>query len=430
MPRTPYVAVRNYDYDSYAPQYVAIRRQPVYFETNSKYIPMRNNYVRTRYVAVRGMDDYDYAPAQYVAMRRAPAARYVAVRNVDNGYEYDASPVGFIPVRSSDHDMRPIGYVPIHSSGCECAVSSLENVEAVSPRHVVLKSDYIDGTKEVIYESANYDDTAYTAVASNGHFAYNIGRFHNDGETVLPVSYVNPGNVRYVPASYNSNFDDQAFLDNSDTTYVAVNDVEDACLSPVSVRTLPMRTRAVKYVPTDDVEDYDSVSYVPVSDMENMSSEPVSYAPVENITYMPVRHARVLSYVPSNTVGYTSSNACECPASENRVVTDLGGTDQVVDTSAVVEDNDSDMTVVTDHQTADLTYTQAADDNGYRDGFDDGHRAALKGEEYRPANSSDFRDADNGYDGSFGNKDAYGYTYRNSYLRGYKAGFYSANSSD
>jgi len=419
IPRTRYVAVRSDGYNNYAPQYVAVRRAPAYVEMASKYELMRNNYVpRAKYVVVRDrdMNDYDYAPTQYVAVRSVPETRYVAVRNIDS--DYGLRPVAYIPVPNRD-DMRPIGYIPIRNSGCGCAVSNLENVETMSPRHVVLKSDFIDGTEEAVYQSPNYEDTAYVAVPSNTHVMYNVGSFHNNDVNVVPTTLTS-GNVSYrSPAYQDSDFDDQAILDTSDVTYVTVNDVEDACLRPVAVTTVPMRAKGVRYVSADDVEKYDSVSYVPVKD-EYMGAE-VNYSPVENVTYMPVRHLRQISYVPSGNVDYADiagTDACACqPVSQSSIITT--NSDQVADTSAIVEDNDNDLAMNTSD-------TQSASDNGYRDGFEDGKQAALNGEKYRPANSSDFQDADNGYDVSFGNKDAYSDSYRHSYLRGYNAGFNSA----
>jgi len=426
MPRTRYVAVRNYDYDNYVPQYVAVRRQPAYVDMNSKYALMRNNYVRTRYVAVRDRDmgNYDYAPTQYVAVRHAPETRFVTVRNMDSSYDYGMSSVGYIPVRYSAQDTRPIGYVPIRNSGCGCATSDLQGYETMSPRHVVVKSDYLDETQDVIYPDVSYEDTAYVSMPENTNVVYNVGHFHNNGTRVIPVSYVDSGNVSYVPASYDNDndFDDQAILDTSDVTYVAAGGVRDACLSPVS------------YVTTDGIKAYDSGTYVPVSNVAYMRAEPVSYVPIENVSYVPAKrtHTRSVSYVPAESVDYVDTadtRVCECPVSENRNVGNIYRTDQVADTSAEVEDNVSDVTAYTVANST-MTDAQAASENGYRDGFEDGKQAALNGNEYRPANSSDFQEADDGYDRSFGSKDAYGHTYRASYLKGYNAGFDAAVSSD
>jgi len=422
MPGTRYVAVRNYDYNNYSPEYVAVRRQPAYVEMEPKYAMMRNNYVPTRYIAVRdrNMGDYDYAPVQYVAVRRAPETQYVAVRNIDSGYAMRS--VGYIPVPSSDYDSRPVGYIPIHSSGCGCAGSNEEAFETVAPRHVVVRSDDIDGTEDVIYQNANYEDDAYTTLPSDTN-VYNVGRFHNNGENVVPVSYVNTGSVSYLRGNYDSDFDDQATLDTSNVTYVAANDIEDACLGRVAVRTMPMHSRTVRYVSDDDAGDYDSVSYVPVSDVGYTS------VPIENVTYVRTykTHPQTVSYVPAEDADYVNTadtGTCECPTTAHSFVTDSHMTDQVADTSAIVEDNDNDLTYVANDMQS------VAGRNGYNDGFENGKQAALNGKKYKPANSSDFQDADNGYDGSFGSKDAYANTYRDSYLRGYRAGFDSMNGSD
>jgi len=430
MPKPRYVAVRNYDYDN-APQYVAVRRRPTYVDMDPKYALMRNNYVRTRYVTVRdrdNMDDYDYVPTQYVAVRNVPETRYVAVRNISSDHAYDMRPTAFIPVPHSNYDDRPIGYVPVLASACGCSMSSLQNEEPVSLRHVVVRNDYVDGTEAVVYpqdyEMADFDDMANVVVRGRTQTMYNVGRFHNDGSAIVPVTYAETGNLSYVPASYDNNVDDQATLDTHNVTYVAANDIDDACLSPVSV----------SYFTGDEVDNYQSVNYVPATNVEYISAEPVSYVPNENVTYVRTKrgHVRSVSFVPTENVDYVNTvnmDSCECPVSENGVVKEIVQTDHVADTSAEVEDNNNDMPVDTISATT-VMNDNPAGENGYRDGFEDGKQAALNGNEYKPANSSGSQDADNGYDRSFGSKDAYAYTYRNSYLKGYRAGFGSGSRSD
>jgi len=66
---------------------------------------------------------------------------------------------------------------------------------------------------------------------------------------------------------------------------------------------------------------------------------------------------------------------------------------------------------------------------GHRDGFKDGYKAALKYREYNPENNSDYRDANNGYRGRFGDKYLYKESYRDGYVRGYDDGWRSINQT-
>jgi len=420
-----YIAVRN-DEMSYAPsRYVVVRRQPTTVESRTKYIAVRNGdiddasrYVPvgrysdnagivTRYAAVRsgyrtgngivGYVDVNDAP-RYVAVRRQPVydggTRYVTVRNIDNDYDDDIAPVRYVAVRNV-------------SNACACAGqlrSSLDDVETVSPRHVVVKSDYIAGTQETIVPNTSYDDTAYVAVPSDSVNTTNVGysnvAYYDDSDTYTPASYAvipRTRTITYVPASSDNDFDDQASLDTDNVTYVADNDIGDACLSSVAVQApMELSTRAVNYVPADDVDDDASltgsgttyvaneipastVRYVPViaddddadvtnvaaSDVANSCSCPValrtdendpgiqtvSYVPVnyvrgigETVSYMPVKDTsmRTVSYVPVDDVEDTNTTTLKAvPADEmdTESVSDMPA-DSVdnVDTAAVTAD--------------------------------------------------------------------------------------------
>ena len=64
---------------------------------------------------------------------------------------------------------------------------------------------------------------------------------------------------------------------------------------------------------------------------------------------------------------------------------------------------------------------------GYADGFERGQADARRGDRYDPANSREYRDADNGYSGTYGSRDAYRTNYRAGFRRGYDEGYRSAS---
>jgi hypothetical protein len=513
--RVRYVAVRNADYDD-SPRYVVARRaQPTYIENRRRVIAVRDDdfddasrYVAvdrydrdgvrtTRYAAVRsgyrrdnGIVGYVDVPdsPRYVAVRRAPVyqtpTRVVAVRNYDDDDDYIA-PARYVAVRNT-------------SNACACAGelrSSLDDVETVSPRHVVVKSDYIAGTQEVIVPPSSYDDTAYVPAPS----AYDNVAYVDDSDSYYtPASYAvmpRAHTVSYVPAYDDSDLDYDADLDTDNVTYVADNDIGDACVSSVAVQApMEYHTRTVSYVPVSDV-DYDAsisgsdaayimddsdastISYVPVvdedidadtiyvaaddvgasctcpvalrtfdddADVDTVSyipSQSVSYEPVQTVSYVP---AETVSYVPSETVNYVpadetnvaaasvvdaddidyvaaaDTNACACPMAEDGLVALPA---EAADTStAIVDDVDNDTTAVIGDTVA------LAEDNGYRDGFEEGKTVALAGDEFHPADSIGFQQATIGYDDRFGDMDSYRNEYRSSFLQGYSAGFNSVVS--
>ena len=66
---------------------------------------------------------------------------------------------------------------------------------------------------------------------------------------------------------------------------------------------------------------------------------------------------------------------------------------------------------------------QAAEQNGFRAGLDDGARDISYGRGYRPQADRKFKAAP-GYDPAFGPRRPYVDAFRNAYLRGYEKGFY------
>jgi len=376
--KTRYVAVRRPVYVDSGAQYVAVRR----VEPRIRYVAVRRIEPRVRYVAIRHVDiDDDDAP-RYVAVRRqinyGRGVRYVAMRRQ---IDYDPG-VRYVAMRTIAPRTK---YVALRSvdSGCTRAIalrSCLGDAETTSKRHVVIRTDHLTGTRDVIYDSASddgpyavqndsdetaidlprdsgsvtYRDAASSDWNGSGHIAAND--LDNTCVSRVAVSNCQPEAVStrmvsYAPAYHDA--EETAALDGAGVTYVAADDIGDACLSTVAVIT-PREvagTRTVSYVPVEDVgedasfvrsqptyiannsavpvpwpryvaldEDrvYDDldptyiaeveamggtvpvngvdtriVSYVPVEDTETVSS-----APVETVRYVPVDDTDAVSYVP------------------------------------------------------------------------------------------------------------------------------------
>jgi len=68
------------------------------------------------------------------------------------------------------------------------------------------------------------------------------------------------------------------------------------------------------------------------------------------------------------------------------------------------------------------TYAPAAQ-NGYRDGFEAGRSDARDRNRYDPRRVKRYREGDQGYDRSYGNRDDYKRDYRSSFEQGYRDGF-------
>lgn len=64
-----------------------------------------------------------------------------------------------------------------------------------------------------------------------------------------------------------------------------------------------------------------------------------------------------------------------------------------------------------------------AQQRGYQDGVYTGSNDAQRGQSYNPQRSRYYKNATDGYNSSYGNKDAYKQAYRNGFLQGYEQGF-------
>jgi hypothetical protein len=179
---------------------------------------------------------------------------------------------------------------------------------------VVVKTDYIAGTQDTIIPRSSYDDTAYLNVpapnlSTASYVNYDDASYWDDGnQRYIPAAtYVESPSVRtvsYDPAYEDSDLDDEAIPDTADASYIAADNVGDACLSRVAVQA-PMETnmQTVSYVPADDV-DYDT----------SISGSETTYVvnddPPSDITYEPIDEDNDMdtTYV-SNDVGAS----CSCP---------------------------------------------------------------------------------------------------------------------
>ncbi|HKW74004.1 MAG TPA: hypothetical protein VJN64_00635 [Terriglobales bacterium] len=68
-------------------------------------------------------------------------------------------------------------------------------------------------------------------------------------------------------------------------------------------------------------------------------------------------------------------------------------------------------------------YAANARQFGYQDGFNDGQNDRRTRHSFRPTHDSNYKHADRGYDGRFGNKDYYRQAYRQAYSQGYQNGY-------
>jgi flagellar biosynthesis/type III secretory pathway protein FliH len=68
-------------------------------------------------------------------------------------------------------------------------------------------------------------------------------------------------------------------------------------------------------------------------------------------------------------------------------------------------------------------YQEPAYARGYSDGFEKGLDDGRDRDRYDPVRHSDYREADQGYSGSYGSKDAYKNNYRSGFRQGYDAGY-------
>ena len=68
-------------------------------------------------------------------------------------------------------------------------------------------------------------------------------------------------------------------------------------------------------------------------------------------------------------------------------------------------------------------YQEPAYARGYSDGFDKGLDDVRDRDRYDPVRHGDYREADQGYNGSYGSKDAYKNNYRAGFRQGYEDGY-------
>jgi hypothetical protein len=333
-----YVAIRNADLDD-AGRYVPIDR----YQTDTGY--------RTRYAAVRsgyrrgngiiGYVDVDNSAPRYAAVRTVPVyeRRYVAVRNMDDDDDYVMPQRRYVAVRNVDRD-------------CTCGAAlqgSLDQIETVRPRHIVVKTDELAGTQEVIVPNSSYDDSAYVAVPTESvnrtYVGYSNAAYVDDNdEAIIPAGYTESPcvssaalsncsgdeavvrTVKYVPAYDDNDLDDQAILDTDNAAYVADDDVGDACLKPEAYyqeSPQAMMTQEVNYVPARYVDEDASLSGSGTAYVVADNSAP-------SIRYVPVTYDNDsdvdadTTYVSDDDVG----NSCSCPVAFNTI-------DSNVDMSAV-----------------------------------------------------------------------------------------------
>ncbi|MDM7922264.1 MAG: hypothetical protein QUS14_08175 [Pyrinomonadaceae bacterium] len=410
VPQTRYVAVRRADVEV-QPRYVAVRRSPAYVDSGSRYIAVRNAPTRVKYVAVRDIDT-----PRYVAVRNldteyyAPRTNYVAVRNVDTGYRR-------VAVRDNYLDV----------------------VEAPAPRHVVVRSDYIDGTEEVIvprastiaateyvsYPADDYASAQYVSYDNDRYLGSSNERYILTRDVYSPCMRqvaartcpepLSTREVQYVSRSYDDDLYDQAILDEPETTYV-VDGGEYACLKRSAT---PMEMRSVSYAPVEYVDEpytqeveyvveqprARSVRYV-ADDDYIVEREPVEYVSVDDVEYVDDYDMPMAA-----TVAYPEADSC-------LIANDAEAFYVSESPSTVLVELDDVET------TAGLGATQRiASGFGYRDGFEDGLDAADDNDAYSPESEGDFRNGANGYEDEFGPKDIYRDEYRQAYLEGYRSGY-------
>jgi hypothetical protein len=179
-----YVAVRNdVDLDD-AGRYVEVARYRTDDGIRTRYAAVRSGYRRGN--GITGYVDVDNDARQYVAVRTVPVyeRRYVAVRDMDDD-DYVVPQRRYVAVRNADSD-------------CTCGAAlqgRLDQVETVRPRHVVVKTDELAGTQEVIVPNASYDDnTAYVAVpresVNRTYVGYSNAAYLDDrDEAIIPAGY-------------------------------------------------------------------------------------------------------------------------------------------------------------------------------------------------------------------------------------------------
>jgi hypothetical protein len=442
-PRVRYIAVND------APRYVAVRRAPTYVDSGTTYVVARSGYRRGNGVVayINTRNDIDEEDVRYVAARRKPitttttttTTRYVAVRNVDMDYDdnvryvavrREAPRTKYVAVRNVDVDDDE-DYVAIRNDVPHAKYADIGDGD-IDDDDIAIRNVSHDDHDDIAIRNVSYDDhddmvMPARHVAKTNYVEYADTAYLDRNASITP-EVVGNTTYRHVRVTDNEDIDDLAFLDGGGaTTYVADDDIEDACMSMRSVSYVPVENVSTRYVAVDDdLEDYDTddvtvtrvptrhietVSYVPVEDIET-----VNYVPASNVRYVTTDDdIETVSYVPASNVRYVETDHDDCPMAMSNVSTEPIYVAN--EAATIVADDDSGLV-------AGLTSGQRiAQEYGERDGFQDGKEAALEADEYHPENSGDYQKASEGYEDTFGDKDVYKESYREAYLRGYRAGF-------
>ena len=468
-PRVRYVAVNN------APRYVAVRRAPTYIDSGTTYVVARSGYRRGNgvvgYITTR--ENIDEDDLRYVAVRRQPitTTKYVAVRNVDMD---DDDNVRYVAVRREAPRTKYVAVRNIDIDDDDDYVAIRNEVPRT--KYVAVRDEDIDD-EDIAIQNASYDDhddmiMPARHVTRTNYVEYVDTAYLGDNISITP-EVVGNTTFKHVRVTDNDDVDDLAFLDGGGaTTYVANDDIGDACMSMRSVSYVPVENVSTRYVAVDDdLEDIDiddvtitrvpthhatTVSYVPVEnvstryvavddDLEGIRADGVTITQVatndaRTVSYVPVEDVEDVSYVPANNVRYVEADDFDnvesvsyVPASNVRYVEtddDCPIAISNVSTEPIYVANEAATIFADDDSGMVLTYGQRiAREYGERDGFQDGKEAALEADEYHPENSGDYQKASEGYEDAFGDKSAYKDSYREAYLRGYRAGFDSVGAA-
>ena len=470
---TRYVAVRDLDrYES--PRYVAVRRRPVYVDEGVRYVAVRKVVPREKLVPVSEIADVYDDDIQYVKSSRHSGTRYVAVRDEVDRYEVPRTKYVAVrdEIKEDDNDRGNVVYrsevekagfdsvdddVYINGNGRRIRLTSSMNSDAY--RHET------DGTAYLTTDEVESADVRQVAVRTYPE-TYRTGTI-----SYAPVKYYDDGN------------DDQAFVDGGGATYIAADDIEDACSRPVAVYEEPeyvSMTRTVSYVPTDDVDDYafhggsagtfvevrrplstvayepagrevytdahaayvaeddgmQTASYAAVDDTDSMDAEPVTYVAADEaedmdtraVSYVPAARTNThsVSYVPVNSyqdVETTYVTADEnCPMDVSYVEAEPVAYVEAVPVAYVAEPPTAVVVeeVGSSFSAISPAAVKIAQTLGYNEGYEDGLDDAQDGDDPEPSDIGA-----QGYKREYGDKDVYRGAFRSAYLEGYDAGFKS-----
>jgi len=163
--------------------------------------------------------------------------------------------------------------------------------------------------------------------------------------------------AKFVPASYDdSDFDDEAIVDTDNVTYVAENDIDDACLSRVAVQApMEYRMRTVSYVPVADIDDEDSSDVSMLYGWNDGSDSAIATLPVVNNDYVDTG----ATYVVASDM----SDSCSCPIASASIDDDVDvDTVSYMPASYVEETDTDDVSFVPVSDTSTVNYMPADND--------------------------------------------------------------------